>query len=215
MKHEVPPALRPESGDRLRIIHCFRDPTGGLFRHVRDLCWAQSKAGHLVGIICDSTTGGPLEEQLLAELASALALGITRVPMRRQIGHPISARGACSPARLSPTSSMVTARRAAPMPASPARSCDHPAGASPASIRPMAAATISIGGACASVAARGQLMEADGRSSSWSLRGDAFAAKITGRERGADHSNGLREEEFVPSGGSRRAAVRLSECCAT
>jgi glycosyltransferase involved in cell wall biosynthesis len=86
MKREIPAAIRPEPGDRLRIIHCFRDPTGGLFRHVRDLCWAQSKAGHLVGIICDSTTGGPLEERLLAELAPSLALGITRVPMRRQIG---------------------------------------------------------------------------------------------------------------------------------
>jgi len=70
---------------RLRIVHCFRNPIGGLFRHVRDLCGAQARAGHLVGIVCDSTTGGPFEERLFAELSPALALGLHRVPMERSI----------------------------------------------------------------------------------------------------------------------------------
>jgi hypothetical protein len=59
----------PLSERRLRIVHCFRNPIGGLFRHVRDLCHAQSAAGHSVGIICDSTTGGAFEDALFAELA--------------------------------------------------------------------------------------------------------------------------------------------------
>jgi glycosyltransferase involved in cell wall biosynthesis len=75
----------PLSERRLRIVHCFRNPIGGLFRHVRDLCHAQSAAGHSVGIICDSTTGGAFEDALFAELAPSLALGLTRVPMHRQI----------------------------------------------------------------------------------------------------------------------------------
>ncbi|MCC6203462.1 MAG: glycosyltransferase family 1 protein, partial [Hyphomicrobiales bacterium] len=48
----------------LRIVHCFRSPVGGIFRHVRDLTEAQVAAGHQIGIVCDSTTGGAYEEQL-------------------------------------------------------------------------------------------------------------------------------------------------------
>ena len=47
---------------KLRIVHCFRSPVGGIFRHVRDLTDAQIAAGHEVGIICDSTTGGDYED---------------------------------------------------------------------------------------------------------------------------------------------------------
>jgi glycosyltransferase involved in cell wall biosynthesis len=70
----------------LRIVHCFRAPVGGVFRHVRDLVAAQNAAGHHVGVICDATVGSELEEQLLAELGRGLALGLTRIPMQRQIG---------------------------------------------------------------------------------------------------------------------------------
>ena len=69
----------------LRIVHCFREPAGGLFRHVRDLVELQHRAGHAVGVICDSTTGGPFEEELLKRLAPHLGLGLKRFPMRRQI----------------------------------------------------------------------------------------------------------------------------------
>ncbi|MEZ5872648.1 MAG: glycosyltransferase family 4 protein [Nitratireductor sp.] len=69
----------------LRIVHCFRSPVGGIFRHVRDLVEAQSAAGHSVGIICDSLTGGAHEERLFEEIRPKLALGLTRIPMRRAI----------------------------------------------------------------------------------------------------------------------------------
>jgi glycosyltransferase involved in cell wall biosynthesis len=71
---------------KLRIVHCFRSPVGGIFRHVRDLTQAQAAAGHLVGIVCDSTTGGEFEERLFDELRPSLALGVSRTPMQRHIG---------------------------------------------------------------------------------------------------------------------------------
>lgn len=74
------------SGKPLRIVHCFRAPAGGVFRHVRDLAGAQIEAGHQVGIVCDATAGGVFEETLLAGLRDKLALGLERIPMQRQIG---------------------------------------------------------------------------------------------------------------------------------
>lgn len=71
---------------RLRIVHCFRSPVGGIFRHVRDLTEAQAAAGHLVGVVCDSTTGGEFEERLFEEMKPRLALGVSRTPMQRHIG---------------------------------------------------------------------------------------------------------------------------------
>ncbi|MDH7791812.1 glycosyltransferase [Ochrobactrum sp. AN78] len=70
----------------LRIVHCFREPTGGLFRHVRDLISIQASNGHQVGILCDATTGGVREDELLEELRPKLALGIHRIAMQRHIG---------------------------------------------------------------------------------------------------------------------------------
>ncbi|RUU78987.1 glycosyltransferase family 4 protein [Mesorhizobium sp. M7A.F.Ca.MR.362.00.0.0] len=72
--------------DRLRIVHCFRSPVGGIFRHVRDLTEAQVAAGHSVGIVCDSTTGGAFEEHLFEQMKDMLALGIHRTPMQRHVG---------------------------------------------------------------------------------------------------------------------------------
>ncbi|GIL00362.1 MAG: transferase [Alphaproteobacteria bacterium] len=69
----------------LRIVHCFRSPVGGIFRHVRDLVAAQKAAGHQVGILCDSSTGGEFEERLFEAVAPDLALGLIRIPMRRAI----------------------------------------------------------------------------------------------------------------------------------
>ncbi|WP_337917885.1 glycosyltransferase [Pseudaminobacter soli (ex Zhang et al. 2022)] len=59
---------------------------GGIFRHVRDLTVAQVAAGHKVGIVCDSTTGGEFEERLFDAMRGMLALGIHRTPMQRHIG---------------------------------------------------------------------------------------------------------------------------------
>lgn len=67
----------------LKIIHVFRAPLGGLFRHAIDLTRGQIARGHQVGIFCDSTTGGARADEVFAELAPDLALGVTRVPMSR------------------------------------------------------------------------------------------------------------------------------------
>lgn len=72
-----------QSDNRLRILHVFRAPLGGLFRNVIDLTRGQIARGHDVGIFCDSTTGGARADAVLVELQPKLALGITRVPMSR------------------------------------------------------------------------------------------------------------------------------------
>src|SRR4051812_31486667 len=69
----------------LRILHCFRSPVGGIFRHVRDLVEEHSKAGHDIGILCDSSTGGEYEDSLFDDIRPYLSLGLTRVPIRRSI----------------------------------------------------------------------------------------------------------------------------------
>jgi glycosyltransferase involved in cell wall biosynthesis len=76
----------------LRILHVFRAPSGGLFRHVLDLSRGQSERGHEVGILCDAGTGGARAEALLAELAPHLALRTTRIPMHRN-PHPLDLAG--------------------------------------------------------------------------------------------------------------------------
>jgi glycosyltransferase involved in cell wall biosynthesis len=70
----------------LNVLHVFRAPVGGLFRHVVDLARGQTARGHRVGLIADSTTGGAQAEATLAALACELALGVSRIPMSRQIG---------------------------------------------------------------------------------------------------------------------------------
>lgn len=70
----------------LRIVHCFRSPVGGIFRHVRDLVDAQIASGHQVGIVCDSSTGGAYEDKLFEAIQPKLALGLTRVQMQRHVG---------------------------------------------------------------------------------------------------------------------------------
>ncbi len=53
---------------------------------MRDLTEAQVAAGHAVGIVCDSTTGGEFEERLFEQMKDMLALGIHRTPMQRHVG---------------------------------------------------------------------------------------------------------------------------------
>lgn len=74
------------STDKLRILHCFRSPVGGIFRHVRDLIHEQVAQGHELGVICDNNTGGPFEESMLAKLETSLTLGLHRLPMNRSVG---------------------------------------------------------------------------------------------------------------------------------
>ena len=75
---------------KLRILHVFRAPVGGLFRHVVDVAKGQSDRGHDVGIFCDSSTGGARAEQALEDLCPKLTLGVTRLPMWR-LPHPMDA----------------------------------------------------------------------------------------------------------------------------
>src|SRR5689334_20555098 len=72
--------------DGLAILHVLRAPVGGLFRHVCDLARGQSARGHRVGVIADAASGGAQTDAALAELSRNLALGLTRVPMARQLG---------------------------------------------------------------------------------------------------------------------------------
>ena len=70
----------------MKILHVFRTPVGGLFRHVRDLARGQSELGHQVGIICDSTTGGSVASGLLDSVAPYCSLGIARIGISRLPG---------------------------------------------------------------------------------------------------------------------------------
>lgn len=90
----------------MRILHVFRTPVGGLFRHVRDLARGQTELGHEVGIICDSITGGPASAAALEALAPVCALGISRLPISRLpgLGDLAATRGIAETAsRLEPT----------------------------------------------------------------------------------------------------------------
>ncbi len=69
----------------LSVIHVFRAPLGGLFRHVVDLVRGQIARGHRVGLIADSLTGNDRAADIFEELAPRLVLGLTRLPMPRPI----------------------------------------------------------------------------------------------------------------------------------
>ncbi len=70
----------------MKILHVFRTPVGGLFRHVRDLVRGQSELGHEVGILCDSSTGGAVADNFLAAIAPLCSLGIQRIQISRLPG---------------------------------------------------------------------------------------------------------------------------------
>lgn len=72
--------------DRSRILHCFRAPVGGLFRHVRDLAREQTRRGHQVAVVCDADTADPLTATRLEALARDLDLGLHRIAMGREVG---------------------------------------------------------------------------------------------------------------------------------
>ncbi|MFN7169177.1 MAG: glycosyltransferase family 4 protein [Pannonibacter sp.] len=69
----------------LRIIHCVRSPVGGTIRHIHDLAIAQAKAGHCVGVVCDSTTGSEFDVAILERIRPHLTLGITRFAIERHL----------------------------------------------------------------------------------------------------------------------------------
>ena len=69
----------------LKILHVFRAPVGGIFRHVVDLAQAQIERGHHVGFILDSTTGDARANAVLAKLAPRLKLGLERLAIAREL----------------------------------------------------------------------------------------------------------------------------------
>ena len=69
----------------MRILHCFRAPLGGLFRHVCDLVHGQAAAGFEVGILCDENTGGENARDVLQSIEHICALGVHRIAMPRLI----------------------------------------------------------------------------------------------------------------------------------
>jgi glycosyltransferase involved in cell wall biosynthesis len=70
----------------MRILQVFRNPVGGLFRHVRDVARGQSELGHDVAILCDSEGGGDFATKLLEQSKQHCKLGISRARIPRSPG---------------------------------------------------------------------------------------------------------------------------------
>ncbi|WP_158813031.1 glycosyltransferase family 4 protein [Methylocapsa sp. S129] len=75
---------------KLRILHVFRAPLGGLFRHVIDLANEQVARGHDVGLFFDSQSKGDHVAAALARISGGLSLGASGCPIRRN-PHPSDA----------------------------------------------------------------------------------------------------------------------------
>ena len=71
----------------MNILHVFRTPVGGLFRHVCDLAAEQAARGHRVGVVHDSSTSDALAVDRLEALGSACVLGVHGMPMSRALSH--------------------------------------------------------------------------------------------------------------------------------
>jgi glycosyltransferase involved in cell wall biosynthesis len=69
----------------IKIVHVTRAPVGGIFRHILDVATGQAARGHLVGMVCDSTTGGERAKAALAAIAPHLKLGIMRLAIHREL----------------------------------------------------------------------------------------------------------------------------------
>jgi glycosyltransferase involved in cell wall biosynthesis len=76
-------AARSLDSRKLRIIHVFRAPLGGLFRHVIDLASEQVERGHDVGLFFDSAFRGDNVAAALARVKSGLSLGVLGCPIKR------------------------------------------------------------------------------------------------------------------------------------
>ena len=76
----------PTQSEPMKILHVFRAPLGGLFRHVCDLAVEQKKAGYKVGIVCGEVPSDHVAAKKLDELARYCELGIHILPMSRLPG---------------------------------------------------------------------------------------------------------------------------------
>lgn len=74
------------NGSRLSIVHVFRAPLGGLFRHVIDLATEQSARGHRVGLFFDSGGRDERVDAAIAGIPGGLALGVGQAAIDRQPG---------------------------------------------------------------------------------------------------------------------------------
>jgi glycosyltransferase involved in cell wall biosynthesis len=83
-------AERGAPARKWRILHVFRAPLGGLFRHVVDLANEQVARGHAVGLFFDSAARGDHVAPALARIAGGLSLGASGCPIRRN-PHPADA----------------------------------------------------------------------------------------------------------------------------
>jgi glycosyltransferase involved in cell wall biosynthesis len=72
--------------DKLKIVHVFRAPLGGLFRHVVDLAAEQSARGCEVGMFFDGDGRCPRVEAALARIPGGLKLGVGTTPIHRNPG---------------------------------------------------------------------------------------------------------------------------------
>jgi glycosyltransferase involved in cell wall biosynthesis len=72
--------------DKLRIVHVFRAPLGGLFRHVVDLAAEQSARGHDVGMYFDANAYDDRVKNALARIPGGLKLGVGTTPIHRNPG---------------------------------------------------------------------------------------------------------------------------------
>ena len=71
----------------LRIVHVFRAPLGGLFRHVIDLAVEQATRGHRIGLFFDSGGDEARVRNAIARIPGGAALGVVTAPIRRN-PHP-------------------------------------------------------------------------------------------------------------------------------
>jgi glycosyltransferase involved in cell wall biosynthesis len=76
-------AARIVDSPKLRIVHVFRAPLGGLFRHVVDLAAEQVARGHDVGLFYDSEFRGDNVATALARIKGGLSLGVHGCPIKR------------------------------------------------------------------------------------------------------------------------------------
>ncbi len=98
-------ALSEPKASKLRIVHVFRAPLGGLFRHVVDLAAEQSARGHEIGMFFDREAVCPRVEAALARIPGGLKLGVATTPIRRNpsLGDlPAMARFAAFTRRVAP-----------------------------------------------------------------------------------------------------------------
>ena len=73
---------KADPSSKLRIVHVFRAPLGGLFRHVVDLAFEQLSRGHEVGMFFDSSASNSALEAGMRRLGP-LPLGVMTRPITR------------------------------------------------------------------------------------------------------------------------------------